>query len=138
MLHIKRYLISNEIFKVVQSYNFFDIMHYISSSELITVDINKHIYIYDMYDNKSIIKAKIDRRTKFNMSMTSETMALLYLISELDSEYIDIYIENDKLCFVGTKIHHGTCYNKNNETEEYYAISERTIRIPIQIWNCTM
>lgn len=57
MLHIERCIISNEIFKVIRTYNFGDIS-YISLSELITVDINNNIYIYDMHDNKSSIRAK--------------------------------------------------------------------------------
>lgn len=137
MLHIKRCIISNEIFKVVQTDNFFDIIRYISSSELITVDINKNIYIYDMHDNKSSIRAKIDKRIIFNISMTSETMNLLYLITQLGSKYIDIYIKDDKLCFTGIMYDNGAYLDCNNMTREYYVHFERTIRIPIQIWNCT-
>ena len=137
MLHIERYLISNEIFKVVKPDNFFGIIRYMSLSELVTIDINKDIYIYDMSGNKSIIKAKIDKRIIFNILMTSETITTLYLIPQLDSESIDIYIEDNNLCFTGIQYHNDICYNKNNEIEEYHAISKRTIRIPIQIWNCT-
>lgn len=69
--------------------------------------------------------------------MTSETMTLLYLVPQLDSEYIDIYIKDDKLCFTGIMYDNGTYLDRNNMLREYYVNFERTIRISIQIWNCT-
>ena len=128
VLIIKKTLLSNEIAKLISCEYIENKLVARVKSEFITIDANKSIHIYNINGDKSTIRKSIHKRTVFNINITDEVAQLLLIILGLSSDNISIHIDNNKLLFTGKQL-----YNIGEKTVE----SERTVRIPIQVWKCT-